>query len=41
MEVFLHHPHQGSTCSRTDIKQLREFLGRAGVTLAAYEAGEN
>jgi hypothetical protein len=40
MEVFLHHPHQGNTCSRTDIKQLREFLARAGVTLAAYETGD-
>lgn len=34
---FLHHPHHGNECSRDLIKQLREFLGRAGVTLAAYE----
>jgi hypothetical protein len=40
IEVFLHHPHNSNTCSRTDIKQVREFLTLAGVTLAAYEAGE-
>jgi len=40
LEFILHHPHNSSTCSRTDIKQIREFLARAGVTLAAYEGGE-
>jgi len=39
VEGFFHHPHNSSTCSKTDIKQLREFLGHAGVTLAAYEKG--
>ena len=37
VEAFLHHPHNSSTCSRTDIKQLREVLTHAGITLAAYE----
>jgi hypothetical protein len=37
VEAFLHHPHNSSTCPRADIKQLREFLAQAGVTLAAYE----
>jgi hypothetical protein len=37
VEGFLHHPHNSNTCSRTDIKQLRDFLSHAGVTLAAYE----
>ncbi|MDR2837003.1 MAG: type II toxin-antitoxin system HicA family toxin [Azonexus sp.] len=36
-EGFLHHPHNSSTCSRAGIKELRELLSRAGVTLAAYE----
>ena len=31
MDCFLHHPHQGSVCDRNLIKQLREFLLRAGV----------
>nr|MBL8412766.1 type II toxin-antitoxin system HicA family toxin [Dechloromonas sp.] len=38
VEAFLHHPHNSSTCSRSDIKTVREFLAHAGVTLAAYEA---
>ena len=40
VEAFLHHPHNSNTCSRTDIKALREVLTHAGVTLSAYEAGE-
>ena len=40
IEAFLHHPHNSSTCSRTDIKQLREVLTHAGVTLSSYEAGQ-
>lgn len=38
IEAFLHHPHNSSTCSRTDIKAVRDLLAHAGVTLAAYEA---
>ncbi|MDR2187657.1 MAG: type II toxin-antitoxin system HicA family toxin [Azonexus sp.] len=38
-EGFLHHPHNSSTCSRAGIKELRELLSHAGVTLAAYETG--
>lgn len=40
IEAFLHPPHGNSTCSRNDIKALREVLLHAGITLAAYEAGE-
>lgn len=40
VEIFLHHPHNSSTCSKQDIKQLREFLAHAGVTLSSYQAGE-
>lgn len=39
-ECFLHHPHHGNVCSRDQIKQLREYLARAGVTVSAYEAAE-
>ena len=38
VETFLHHPHNNSTCSRQEIKQIREFLAHAGVTLSRYEA---
>lgn len=37
IEFFLHHPHNSSTCSKQDIKLLREYLARAGVTLSSYE----
>ena len=37
VEVFLHHPHNSSTCGRVEIKQLRDFLAHAGVTLSSYE----
>ena len=36
-EIFLHRPHNNATCARQDIKALREFLARAGVTLSRYE----
>ena len=38
IEVFLHHPHNSATCPKQEIKQLREFLARAGVTLSSYES---
>lgn len=40
VETFLHHPHNSNTCARNDIKQFREFLGHAGVSLAAYEQSD-
>lgn len=41
IETFLHHPHNSNTCSKTDIKALREFLSHAGVSVSSYEAGES
>ena len=40
VEAFLHHPHNSSTCSKTDIKAIRDVLAHAGVTVSAYEAGQ-
>lgn len=40
VEVFLHHPHHSNTCSKQDVRQLREFLAHAGVTLSSYEQGK-
>ncbi len=37
-EDVLHRPHGGSTLGRQDVKNLREFLGRAKVTPSLYEA---
>lgn len=39
-EGFLSAPHHNSTCSRELIKHLREYLGHAGVSVAAYEAAQ-
>ncbi|WP_153110439.1 type II toxin-antitoxin system HicA family toxin [Propionivibrio limicola] len=40
IEFYLHQPHNNATCQRQEIKQLREALARAGVTLSAYEASQ-
>ena len=40
VEAFLHHPHNSSTCSKTDIKAIRDMLAHAGVTVSAYETGQ-
>lgn len=37
VEGFLHHPHNSTTCTKQDIKQLREYLAHAGITLSAYQ----
>jgi hypothetical protein len=41
MEGILHRPHHGNTLDRNAVMHLREYLGRAGVTPAAYEAQKN
>jgi hypothetical protein len=41
VEGFFHHPHHGSTCTKQDIKQLREYLAHAGVSPSRYEAGKD
>jgi hypothetical protein len=40
-EIFLHHPHNSSTCNKQDIKLLREYLAHAGVTPSIYEAKDD
>lgn len=37
IEFFLRQPHHGSTCSKPDIKQLREHLSHCGVSPSSYE----
>lgn len=36
-ECFLHHPHHGNVCDKQAIRQVREFLARAGVSPSSYE----
>lgn len=37
VEFYLHHPHNSNTCSKQDIKLLREHLSHAGISLSSYE----
>lgn len=37
VEGFLHHPHQGGVCNKQEIKHLREYLARAGISPSLYE----
>lgn len=39
-DEVLHHPHQNSAYGKQEVKHLREFLARAGVTPSTYENGE-
>ncbi|OGB35025.1 MAG: hypothetical protein A3F78_18880 [Burkholderiales bacterium RIFCSPLOWO2_12_FULL_61_40] len=38
---FLHHPHHNSECSRDLVKQVREFLTQAGVSLSSDDAAKD
>ena len=37
-EDVLHRPHHSNTLGRQDVKNLREYLGRARITPSLYEA---
>ncbi len=41
VEGILHHPHHGNICAKQDIKQLREFLGLAGIMPSLYDAEQD
>jgi hypothetical protein len=38
MEGVLHRPHHSNVLDRQDVKHLREYLARAGVTPSLYES---
>jgi hypothetical protein len=40
VEGFLHRPHNSNTCSKQELRHVREYLASAGVTLSQIEAGE-
>jgi hypothetical protein len=40
MEGVLHRPHHSNVLDRQDVKYLREYLARAGVTPSRYDARE-
>ena len=37
VEGMVHRPKHGRTCSKQDIRHLRQFLAAAGSTLSQYE----
>jgi hypothetical protein len=37
MEGVIHHPHHSNVLDRQDVKYLREYLARAGVTPSLYD----
>lgn len=39
-EAYVHHPHHSNVCDRSLIKQLRDFLLHAGVSVSSYEADD-
>ena len=38
MEGVLHRPHHSNVLDRQDVKHLREYLARAGVTPSLYDS---
>jgi hypothetical protein len=40
VEGFLHRPHNSNTCTKQELRHVRDYLASAGVTLSQLEAGE-
>jgi hypothetical protein len=40
VEGFLHRPHNSSTCTKQELRHVRDYLASAGVTLSKMETGE-
>lgn len=40
VEGFIHRPHNSSTCTKQELRHLRDWLSSAGVSLSSYEAGQ-
>lgn len=38
IEFYIHHPHNSNTCSKSDIKALREHLAHAGISPSSYKS---
>lgn len=38
VEGFVHRPHNTNTCSKQDLRHLRDYLASAGISLSSYEA---
>jgi hypothetical protein len=40
VEGFLHRPHNSNTCTKQELRHVRDYLVSAGVSLSQREAGE-
>lgn len=36
-EFFVHHPHHSNEFPKQEVRQLREYLASAGVTLSSFD----
>ena len=41
VEGFLHHPHHSNTCSKQELRHVRDYLISAGVDPTQSHGGEN
>jgi hypothetical protein len=40
VEGFVHRPHNNNTCTKQELRHVRDLLAAAGVTLSQVQAGE-
>jgi hypothetical protein len=40
VEGFIHRPHNSTTCTKQELRHVRDLLAAAGVTLSQLHAGE-
>ena len=40
VEGFLHHPHNSNTCSKQELRHVRDYLSSAGVSLSQSHADQ-
>jgi hypothetical protein len=40
VEGFIHRPHNSNTCTKQELRHVRDYLVSAGVSLAQFQAGE-
>jgi hypothetical protein len=41
VEGFIHHPHNSNTCTKQDLRHVRDYLVSAGVSPSPDQAGEH
>ncbi len=41
IEGFIHRPHNSNTCSKQELRHVREFLISAGASLSQLQSGES